>query len=68
MFTRSMFGTADMIAQHGLLTEVAGLVDAGTLRTTMTQHLGAINAANLKKAHALIESGKSIGKVVLEGF
>ena len=68
MFTRSMFGTPDMIAQHDLLCEVSALVDAGTLRTTMTQNLGTINAANLKKAHALIESGTSIGKVVLEGF
>ncbi len=68
MFTRSMFGTPDIMAQHDLLRDVAALVDAGTLRTTMTQNLGRINAANLRKAHALIESGKSIGKVVLEGF
>ena len=68
MFARSMFGTADMIAQHDLLDEVSALADAGSLRTTLTQNLGTINAVNLKKAHALIESGKSIGKVVLEGF
>jgi zinc-binding alcohol dehydrogenase family protein len=68
MFARSLFGTPDMGAQHDLLTEVSALVDAGTIRTTMTQNFGTINAANLKKAHALIESGTSIGKVVLEGF
>ncbi len=68
MFTRSMFGTPDIAAQHALLNEVSALADAGTLKTTMTQNYGTINAANLKKAHALIESGTSIGKVVLEGF
>ncbi len=68
MFTRSMFETADMVRQHELLTEVARLVDAGTLRTTMTENFGPINAANLKRAHALIESGTARGKVVLAGF
>lgn len=68
MFTRSMFTTDDMILQHDLLDEVSALVDARTLHTTLTQNLGTINAANLKKAHALIASGRSIGKVVLEGF
>ncbi|HEX7005928.1 MAG TPA: zinc-binding dehydrogenase, partial [Alphaproteobacteria bacterium] len=68
MFTRPRFGTADMIAQHKLLTEVSALVDAGVIRTTHTETLGPINAANLRKAHALIESGKTRGKLVLEGF
>jgi NADPH2:quinone reductase len=68
MFTRSMFETADIGAQGALLNEVAGLVDAGTLRTTLAEVLGPIDAATLKRAHALIESGKARGKVVLEGF
>ncbi len=68
MFTRSLFNTADMIGQHRLLNEVAALVDAGLIRTTLAERFGAINAANLKRAHALIESGKSRGKVVLEGW
>lgn len=68
MFARSLFHTADMIAQHQLLDEVSKLVDAGVLRTTVANELGVINAANLKKAHALIESGRSHGKVVLAGF
>ena len=68
MFTRSMFQTADMAAQGALLAEVARLVDAGTLRSTVAEHFGAINAANLKRAHALIESGQARGKVVLSGF
>jgi zinc-binding alcohol dehydrogenase family protein len=68
MFTRPLFGTSDMIAQHQLLNEVSALVDAGILRTTLGLHLGTINAANLKQAHALIESGRAKGKVVLEGF
>lgn len=68
MFTRSLFGTEDMIGQHRLLNEVAGLVDAGLVRTTLSERFGTINATNLKRAHALIESGKARGKVVLEGW
>jgi NADPH2:quinone reductase len=68
MFTRSLFQTADMDAQGTLLDEVSRLVDAGTLRTTLADHFGPINAANLRRAHALIESGTARGKIVLEGF
>lgn len=68
MFTRSLFATDDMIAQHRLLNEVASMVDAGLIRTTLAECFGSINAANLKRAHALIESGKARGKVVLEGW
>jgi zinc-binding alcohol dehydrogenase family protein len=68
MFTRSSFQTADMIGQHDLLNDVADLVDKGVLKTTLGENFGAINAANLKRAHALLESGKSRGKIVLEGW
>ena len=57
-----------MIAQHHLLNDVADLIDKAVLRTTMDQAFGTINAANLKRAHALLESGKSRGKIVLEGW
>jgi NADPH:quinone reductase len=68
MFTRPIFKTADMSAQGELLNEVARLVEAGTLRTTLGENFGLINAANLRRAHALIETGRARGKVVLEGF
>ncbi|HWZ09324.1 MAG TPA: zinc-binding alcohol dehydrogenase family protein [Bradyrhizobium sp.] len=68
MFTRSSFQTTDMIGQHNLLNNVADLIDKGVLRTTLDQNFGNINAANLKRAHALLESGKSRGKIVLEGW
>lgn len=68
MFTRSIFETADMAEQGKLLDEVARLVDEGKIRTTVTETLSPINAANLTKAHAALESGKTRGKVVLEGF
>jgi zinc-binding alcohol dehydrogenase family protein len=68
MFTRSSFQTPDMIGQHYLLNDVADLIDKGVLRTTLDQTFGTINAANLKRAHALLESGKSRGKIVLEGW
>ncbi len=68
MFTRSMFGTPDLSEQGRLLDEVSRLVDAGTLRTTLSDTFGAISAANLRRAHALIESGRARGKIVLEGW
>ena len=68
MFTRPMFQTADMIVQHQILDEAAGLLESGTLRTTAATRLSPINAANLKKAHALLEDGHVVGKIVLEGF
>ncbi|QUS40417.1 zinc-binding alcohol dehydrogenase family protein [Tardiphaga alba] len=68
MFTRSSFQTPDMIAQHHLLNDVADLIDKGVLRTTLDKTFGTINAANLKRAHTLLESGKSHGKIVLEGW
>ena len=68
MFVRSSFQTPDMEEQHKLLTEVARMVDAGTIRTTFAESLGPINAANLRRAHAMVESGRTRGKLVLEGF
>jgi zinc-binding alcohol dehydrogenase family protein len=68
MFTRSLHQTADMQAQGDLLAEVARLVDAGALRSTLTESFGRIDIANLKRAHALLESGRARGKIVLEGF
>jgi NADPH:quinone reductase len=68
MFTRSTFQTADMERQHEILTEASRLVEAGTIRTTLSDVIGPINAANLKRAHALIESNRTRGKIVLSGF
>lgn len=68
MFARPVFETPDILAQHLLLDETASLVDSGILRTTLAHEMGAVNAANLKKAHELLESGRSHGKVVLTGF
>jgi NADPH:quinone reductase-like Zn-dependent oxidoreductase len=68
MFTRSTFQTPDMEAQHALLDETAGLVEAGVLAGTMRQNLGLINAANLRRAHKLLEEGHVVGKLVLEGW
>jgi len=68
MFTRSLFGTADIEKQHDLLNEISKLVDSGKIKTTLNEDFGPINAANLKRAHALIESGKAKGKIVLAGF
>ena len=68
MYTRSLFQTADMIEQHRLLNRVSQLIDDGVLKTTLGEHFGSINAANLRRAHALLESGTAKGKIVLEGF
>lgn len=68
MFTRAVFETPTMIRQHRILEQVSRLVDDGVLRSTMTEDLGRIDAANLRKAHALLESGRARGKIVLSGF
>lgn len=68
MFTRSMFETDDILAQHHLLTRVAELIDNKVIRTTVGEHYGAITAEHLQKAHAHIESGRMVGKIVMEGF
>lgn len=68
MFTRSTFHTHDMSAQHELLDEAAGLLEAGVLRSTLKENLGRICAGNLKRAHKLLEEGHVVGKLVLEGW
>lgn len=68
MFTRSMFQTDDMIQQHHLLNRVAGWIDTGRIKTTMRQQLSPINAENLRRAHAMLETGRTIGKIVVEGW
>ena len=68
MFTRSLFGTPDMIEQHKLLNEISAMIDRGDIVTTAALELSPINAANLKKAHAQVESSTTIGKVVLHGW
>lgn len=68
MFTRSLFATADIEKQNALLNGVSELVDAGKIKSTLNENFGTINAANLRRAHALIESGKAKGKIVLSGF
>jgi zinc-binding alcohol dehydrogenase family protein len=68
MFCRSMFQTPDMIEQHRLLNRVADMVDRGDIISTVAHNLGSINAANLKKAHSMLEKREVHGKIVLEGF
>lgn len=68
MYTRSMFETQDMIAQQNILASVAEMIDAGKIRSTVTERFGLINATNLRRAHALIETHAAKGKIVLEGF
>ncbi len=68
MFTRSLFKTEDMQAQHELLNAVSTLIDDSVIKTTVGNHFGTINATNLRQAHQLLESQKAKGKIVLEGF
>ncbi|MEX0350682.1 MAG: zinc-binding alcohol dehydrogenase family protein [Paracoccaceae bacterium] len=68
MYTRSLFGTADIARQGDILNEVASLIDAGQVKSTATESFGIINAVSVTRAHTLIESGKAKGKIVLEGF
>ncbi len=68
MFTRSVFETPDMVEQHRLLAAVASMVDSGTLKTTLATEIGPIDAATLREAHRQIESGSTIGKIVVAGW
>ena len=68
MFTRPMFRTADMARQHEILDEVAALVDSGALRATAAQDYGPMSAASLRRAHAAVEAGGTVGKIVLDGL
>jgi alcohol dehydrogenase len=68
MFTRSLFETPDMIEQHHLLGRVSALIDAGVIVGTANAPGGTINAANLARAHAMLEARRTIGKIVLCGF
>lgn len=68
MFTRSMYETEDMEKQQQLLNHLSELIDIGVFKTTLKKTLSPIHAENIRKAHALVESGKTIGKIVLEDF
>jgi NADPH:quinone reductase-like Zn-dependent oxidoreductase len=68
MFTPTLFQTPEMDEQHRILTEISALVDSGVIKSTMRENAGKITAANLKTVHALLESGRGIGKTVLSGF
>lgn len=68
MFTRSLYHTSDMLRQHQILDQLAELIDSGKIKTTLTERMSPINAANLRTAHARLESGTTIGKIVLEDF
>lgn len=68
VFTRPLLGTPDMIAQHFILGRLADLVDEGRIKTPLRHHLGPLSAANLIRAHRMIEEGHVCGKIVLEGF
>jgi len=68
MFTKSTFQTPDMISQHNLLNITSKLLENGIIKTTMTENFGKLNAENLRKAHAQIESRTTIGKIVLSGI
>ena len=68
MFTRPLFEPPDMIVQHDVLDRVAGLVDEGTIRTTLSRELSPFNAETMRQAHAMVEEGRMTGKVVVSGF
>jgi NADPH2:quinone reductase len=66
MYTRSTYQTDDMEEQHHILNKLAELFDNGTIKTTLNTTLKGFTTENLKEAHRLLESGKTIGKVVIE--
>ena len=65
MFTRSMFQTEDMLAQHKILEEIKELVQKEKIVSTMNEKFHGLKAETLKEVHKLQESGKSVGKNVV---
>jgi zinc-binding alcohol dehydrogenase family protein len=65
MYTRAIFTTRSIARQHALLRRVAELIDRGDLAHTLTQRIDGLDAAGLRQAHALVEAGNMIGKVVV---
>ena len=68
MFTRASYQTPDMIEQHNILNQLAQLIDEGKIQSTLAEKLEPITAANLREAHKKVESGKTMGKIVLANF
>ena len=68
MFTRPLYQPPDLVEQHELLDRVAQLADEGTIRTTLSQRLGPIDAGTLREAHSLVEGGRMVGKAVVAGW
>lgn len=68
MFSRAKHQTEDMVRQHQLLTELATLIDAGDIVSTMTERLKPIHATNLQIAFDRVREGHMLGKIVLEDF
>lgn len=66
MFTRSVFETEDMIAQHHILNKLAELLDNGTIQSTLKSTLNGLTVSNFKEAHKLLESGTTIGKIAIK--
>lgn len=66
MFTRSMFQTDDMIEQHHILNKISALLDSKQIVPTVNHTFKSFTVENLKEAHKLLESGKTIGKIVIE--
>ena len=67
MYTRSVYQTADMVAQHHILTQLSDWVEEGKVRSTMTKHLSPLNPETLKRAYENLLTGRAIGKIVVEG-
>ncbi len=66
MFTRAVYRTLDMARQGEILDRVSEMLDAGALRTTLTDNLGPLTPANLAAAHRQLETGRTLGKLALE--
>ena len=68
MFTKSKYETEDMRSQHDLLNQVSQFVDQGVIQSTMMENFGQVSPENLSRAHAQLEAGRTIGKLVLSGL
>lgn len=66
--TRPLCATPDVAAHAKALARIADLAATGQLQAMATTRLSPIDATTIAEAQALQESGKCIGKTVIEGW
>ncbi len=65
MYTKSFYQLPEMISQHEILEKISTMLNDGVIKSTVTEVLHTVNAETLRKAHEMIETNHTIGKIVI---